>query len=75
VTSESEIAATINALVDEYRSRCLWSLRADYYPVTTGEQLRVLDSIARHGDLAAYRRVSPLRKWLSHLSSATSAAS
>src|SRR4051812_25865329 len=31
----------VNRLVDEYRTRCLWSLRADYYPVSADEQLRV----------------------------------
>jgi hypothetical protein len=62
-------------LIDEYRARCLWFLRPDYYPATTEEQLRVLGYIERYGDLDAFRRVSLLRKWLSQPSSATSAAS
>ena len=28
----SRITGAVNRLVDEYRTRCLWSLRADYYP-------------------------------------------
>jgi hypothetical protein len=27
-------AAELRRLVDEYRSRCLWFLREDYYPAT-----------------------------------------
>jgi hypothetical protein len=73
VSSETDIVAAINALVDEYRARCLWYLRADYYPDTRRERLRVLDSIERYGDLAAYRRVSMLRQWLLQTSSEASA--
>jgi hypothetical protein len=75
VKSEADISATVNALVDEYRTRCLWSLRPDYYPRTIDEQRRVLESIERYGDLAAYRRASALRQWLSLTSSERSASS
>jgi hypothetical protein len=75
VSSETDIAAAIDALIDEYRVRCLWSLRPDDYPGTTRERLRVLDLIQRHGDLAAYRRASTLREWLSQSSSEASASS
>lgn len=75
VSSETDIATAINALVDEYRTRCLWSLRADYYPQGTSEQLRILGVIERNGDLAAYQRASTLRKWLSRISSEASANS
>ena len=68
----TEVAAAIDALVDEYRTRCLWSLRSDYYPRTTGERLRILSAIERNGDLAAYLRASTLRQWLSRLSSEAS---
>jgi hypothetical protein len=61
--------------VDEYRSRCLWYFREDYYPETPEEQERVLALIAQRGDLQAFRRVAELRAWLSHPSSATSADS
>ena len=67
------IFETVNRLVDEYRDRCLWFLRTDYYPSTTEEQDRVLEQIQRHGDLAAWQRASELRSWLSHHSSETSA--
>ena len=66
---ESDLASAVDALVDEYRASCLWSLRADYYPRTASERLHVLRAIERHGDLAAYRRASVLRQWLSRISS------
>jgi hypothetical protein len=30
------------AMVDDYRDRCLWFLRGDFYPRTLEERLRVL---------------------------------
>ena len=62
-------------LIDEYRSRCLWFLRADYYPETAVERWRVLDAIATYGDTHAFRRVAELRTWLSQISSDASATS
>ena len=62
-------------LIYEYRSRCLWFLRRDYYPTTPSERERVLTLIAQHGDQQAFRRVAELRRWLSQHSSETSAAS
>lgn len=70
----SRIAHDINQLVDEYRTRCLWFLRSDYYPETPEQQLRILSTIERTGDLAAFRRVSTLRQWVSRHSSARSAS-
>jgi hypothetical protein len=67
--------ADLRRLVDEYRSRCLWFLREDYYPSTPSERERVLDLIATHGDLHAFRRVAELRQWLLQSSSDASAAS
>jgi hypothetical protein len=43
----------LRALVDEYRDRCLWYLRRDYYPTTRDEGLLVLDAIERHGGVEA----------------------
>ena len=63
------LASDINALVDEYRTRCLWFLRADYYPATCEAQMRVLDCIQRYGDRAAHVRAATLRRWLSQSSS------
>lgn len=68
----SELA--FRALVDEYRARCLWFLRTDYYPDTVVERARVLDAIAVHGDAQAFRRVAELRTWLSRTSSDASAS-
>lgn len=70
-----DVTEALNRLIDEYRHRCLWFLREDYYPPTNEERLRVLDSIERHGDVAAYRRVAEIRRWLSQSSSGRSAAS
>lgn len=54
----------INALVDEYRSTCLWYLREDYYPQTKDEVLDVLDAIARHGDVRAFQKAEEARRWV-----------
>ena len=59
--------------VDEYRSRCLWFLREDFYPATPAERENVLQQIEQHGDREAFRRVAQFRTWLSHDSSETSA--
>jgi hypothetical protein len=72
---EQAAADAVNRLVDEYRVRCLWFLRPDYYPSTLEEQLRVLGYIERHGDREAFRRAATLKRWLSPLSSAPSARS
>ena len=70
-----ETEAALRELVDEYRSRCLWFLRRDYYPQGIDESLRVLDAIQRHGDRAAFRRAADIRQWLSPPSNVTSAGS
>jgi hypothetical protein len=71
--ADRALSPALHALVDDYRARCLWFLRPDYYPRTTSESLRVLDSIERHGDVAACRRASEIRTWLLRPSNATSA--
>jgi hypothetical protein len=73
VITEPKHSAAWRSFVDDYRARCLWFLRSDYYPSTESEWLRVLDSIERHGDVAAFRRASEIRTWLLRASSATSA--
>ena len=74
---DDQQAATdaVRQLVDEYRLRCLWFPRPDYYPSTLEEQLRVLDAIERHGDREGFRRAATLKQWLSLHSSAPSASS
>jgi hypothetical protein len=64
----------VNALVDEYRTRCLWFLRPDYYPATRDAQLRILDCVQRYSDRAGYVRAATIRQWLSQISSGDSAA-
>ena len=71
--ADGALPSALRSLVDDFRSRCLWFLRPDYYPSTASESLRVLDLIERHGDVAALRRASEIRTWLSHPSNATSA--
>jgi hypothetical protein len=68
------VERAVNELIDEYRDRCLWFLRSDYYPETNQERLRALGYIERYGDVAAFRRAGALRKWLSRSSSEPSAA-
>lgn len=65
----------VHRLVDEYRDRCLWFLREDYYPITLEQQLRTLRRIERHGDREAFRKAAELRQWLLQNSSEPSAAS
>jgi hypothetical protein len=72
---DADIPAAVNQLVDEYRSRCLWFLRSDYYPTSNEERLRTLDYIERYGDRAAFQRAAAVRRWLLPNSNATSAAS
>jgi hypothetical protein len=71
----SAIAEAVDRLVEEYRHRCLWFLRSDYYPTTDDQRLRVLEYIQRHGDRKAYLRAAEVRQWLSRNSSAASAGS
>ena len=64
----------VHTLVDEYRDRCLWYLREDYYPETPEEACRTLAAIEKHGDVAAFRKAAELRKWLLRNSSGASVA-
>ncbi len=66
---------TFRQFVDEYRERCLWFLRQDYYPATPAECDDVLRLIERHGDRRAFVRAAEFRQWLSPRSSDTSAGS
>ena len=72
---EPSAAQAVDHLVDEYRVRCLWFLREDYYPTTDEQRIQVLAYIQRYGDREAYRRAAEIRRWLSPTSSAPSAAS
>lgn len=70
-----DLDGEVRLLVDDYRSRCLWFLKVDYYPSGPGEIRRVLEWIRQHGDVAAFRRAAEIDRWLSQRTSATSAAS
>jgi hypothetical protein len=69
------LEAELRILVDEYRTRCLWFLRPDFYPETREAALRVLRHIERHGDREGFVRAGKLRRWLSPTSNERSAAS
>jgi len=74
-TADTTFETALRALVDDYRTQCLWFLPIDYYPDTSESRLRVLDAIQRHGDRAAHIRAAALRRCLLQSSSDTSAAS
>lgn len=59
-------------LIEEYRDRCLWFLRADYTPSTSEEWVRILDLIERYGDRDGFARAEELKRWLSQPSKAAS---
>jgi hypothetical protein len=61
--------AAFRAFVDEYRVRCLWFLRQDYFPATAAECETVLRLIEQHGDRRAFVRAAEYRRWLSRPSS------
>ena len=69
------IADALRGLIDEYRDRCLWFLRASYYPTEREEILRTLRYVERYGDREGYRKAAEIRQWLSRSSSESSAAS
>ena len=69
------IEAELRCLVDDYRTRCLWFLRPDFYPETPAETLRVLRHIERHGDREGFVRAARIRQSLSPPSSGPSADS
>lgn len=69
------IEAELRRLVDDYRTRCLWFLRPDYYPKTREEMLRVLRQIEKNADREGFVRAARIRQWLSPPSSGPSAVS
>lgn len=65
----------VRSLTDDYRERCLWFVRSDYYPSSPDEVLRVLRWIRARGDKEAFQRAGKIERWLSQTSSETSAVS
>ena len=73
--NEAAVNDAVDRLVDEYRIRCLWFMRPDYYPATLEQRLRTLSYIEQRGDREAFQRAGELRQWFSRHSSGTSAGS
>lgn len=69
----AEMMRQVHALMDEYRLKCLWYMRKDYYPETPIAAQRVLEAIERHGDMAAFKKAATIRQWLSRNSNVPSA--
>ncbi len=69
VEGRTQFEEAVRRLVDEYRLRCLWFLRPDFYPTDDASRLRALDYIERHGDREGFRRAATLRQWLSRAGS------
>ena len=61
VAGNPTLARQVDTLVADYRTRCLWFLRADSHPVTRDGQLRVLDDVQRYGDRDAHVRIASVR--------------
>lgn len=74
-TLSAPVALALRDLVDAYRARCLWSFRADFYPQTEAEALRVLEAIQRFGDREGFIKSKEAQAWLLPNSSAPSAGS
>lgn len=72
---QETVADGVNRLLDDYRLRCAWFLRSDYYPTNLEGRLRVLDYVERHGDREGFRRAAELRRWLLPTSNAPSVGS
>ena len=73
--NEAAVNDAVDHLVDEYRIRCLWFLRPDYYPATREQRLRALSYIEQRGDREAFEKAGTLKQWFSRHSSGTSADS
>src|SRR5207248_11055339 len=75
MTSDPALDAEVRSFVDDYRERCLWFVRSDYYPSTPDEILRVLRWIRARGDREAFQRAGKIEEWLSRTFNEKSAAS
>ena len=74
MTPDPALNAEVRSFVDDYRERCLWFVRTDYYPSTADEILRVLRWIRVRGDREAFQRAGKIEEWLSRTSNEKSAA-
>ena len=48
----------------DYRQTCLWFANDAYHPQDEVQLEQVLSAIESNGDLAAFKRVGRIRKWL-----------
>jgi hypothetical protein len=62
MTLDAAFDAEVHSFVDEYRQRCLWFVRADYYPSTPDEILRVLWWIRGRSDREAFQRSAEIEE-------------
>ncbi len=52
-------------VVRDYRSTCLWFANDVYAPRDEVQLEQILSAIEAHGDMAAFKRVGRIRRWLS----------
>jgi hypothetical protein len=60
----TDVEKRLAVLIEDYRDRCLWFMRADYVPNTPAEARQVLDLIERYGDRAGYLRAEEIKACL-----------
>lgn len=53
------------SVVTDYRATCLWFAGDVLHPETDVQLEQVLDAIETNGDMAAFKRVGRIRRWLS----------
>ena len=52
------------SVVEDYRDMCLWYMNDPLHPHDDIQMEQVLTGIEKNGDLAAFKRVGEIRKWL-----------
>jgi len=53
------------SVVRDYRRTCLWFANDAYHPQDEVQLEQILSAIEANGDMAAFKRVGRIRKWLS----------
>ncbi|MDD4061658.1 MAG: hypothetical protein PHW08_13295, partial [Kiritimatiellae bacterium] len=64
-TQEVLQSREFQSVVDDYRETWLWFFYVKQTPAYEIQLEQVLSAIERSGDLAAFKRVGRIRKWLS----------
>lgn len=64
-TQEVIQSREFQSVVDDYRETCLWFMNGERTPANEIQLEQVLSAIEQTGDLAAFKRVGRIRKWLS----------